>query len=47
MLRKEDIRKLKQGLAEVGGKKRSITKEKKRLFGHSNKNKFVDTNFND
>ena len=40
-----------------GGQQRSITKEKKRedmdtfaqarMFGHSNKNKFVDTNFND
>ena len=40
-----------------GGQQRSITKEKKRedmdtfaqarLFGHSNKNTFVDTNFND
>ena len=47
MLRKEDIRKLKTRTSRGGQQKRSITKEKKRLFGHSNKNKFVDTNFND
>ena len=55
MLRKEDIRKIKQGLAEVGSKDQSLKKKREdmdtfaqaRMFGYSNKNKFVDTNFND